>query len=137
MIGAQNTRDIFGIEEGNVIKYRINEAKTEITYETLSDTFRGLTYNESVKIEEDTTLKVMVESITGTELKWYSSYGLDAIEGTFPVTADFNTFLDFLLLAIDVYMNVDISNIYSSGVIESFNFDLFIIPLFLDTAPLA
>ena len=128
---ALNTHGAFGVEVGQVIKYKITKARNTITFEHLEETFAGYMVNDSI-YEEDTTVKVTIESITASELKWNATIGGTPITEIVPETFPIQTYRDFLMRGTDLYYDATIGTIYSSGEIEPLYFDPF--PLFMDTA---
>ncbi|NHJ47737.1 MAG: hypothetical protein FK733_08115, partial [Asgard group archaeon] len=96
-IMAQNIQAEFGVEVGQVVKFKIKEARNEITFANLADTFTGCIAGSST-IKEGSIIKVMVESITASQLKWNSTYESDPFTGICPATTDLNTFMYFVIM---------------------------------------
>ena len=92
--------------------------------------------NETV-FKEKTTIKILIESITASELKWNTTIGSTYITGTCPETVTQQPYIDFLIRGKDLFIDAKITPIYSTGVIEPLYYDPLVFPLFISIAPVS
>ena len=131
---TQNAQGIFQVETGQKVAFQITAASHDITVSSVSETFSGCV-NGGTIISNGSVIVVEVGNITATELKWKTNNLSPQLEGTCPSDVNAGD-LSFLLYVLYFFQNeLNIQEVFDTGVIDPVYFAPFEVPLFVDTKP--